>query len=84
MTDPTPDIGGEHDHGASDNTPRWVKMFGTIALVLVLLFVALQVIGGGGHGPGRHVSSGDATSDAPPASVTEDHPAPVEHGGQRP
>ena len=32
-------------------TPRWVKVFGIIALALVLLFVILMLTG---HGPGRH------------------------------
>ena len=41
-------------------TPRWVKVFGIIAIVL-LLFVLLSVFTGGGpHGPGRHASSGQA------------------------
>jgi hypothetical protein len=60
-------------------TPRWVKMFGIAVLVLVLLVVVIVVLGiGGEHGPGRHAPSGDT----PPASVTEDHIPPVEHGGQ--
>jgi hypothetical protein len=33
------------------STPRWVKVFGIIALALVLLFVILMLTG---HGPGRH------------------------------
>jgi hypothetical protein len=41
-------------------TPRWVKVFGIIAIVL-LLFVLLNVLTGGGpHGPGRHASSREA------------------------
>jgi hypothetical protein len=36
-------------------TPRWVKVFGIIALVLVLLFVFLMFTRGpGGHGLGDH------------------------------
>jgi hypothetical protein len=38
-------------------TPRWVKVFGIIALVVVLLFVILMVTrgpGGRGHTPSRH------------------------------
>lgn len=38
-------------------TPRWVKIFGIIALVLVLLLVIMMLIGGGDHGPGRHTRS---------------------------
>ncbi len=55
-------------------TPRWVKVFGIIALVLVLLVVVMLVTGrGGNHGPGRHSPSGDAG--APPSNVPEDHMA---------
>ncbi|MDP9478690.1 MAG: hypothetical protein M3R38_23910 [Actinomycetota bacterium] len=69
MADPSPDAG----------TPRWVKVFGITAIVLVLLFVGLMLFGGGNHGPGRHAPSGDAGGQAPPPSVTEDH-APPEGG----
>lgn len=35
--------------------PRWVKVSGIVAVVLVLLFVLLKITGvGGQHGPGRH------------------------------
>lgn len=38
--------------------PRWVKVFGVIVLVVVLVFVILLVTRGpGGHGPGRHTTS---------------------------
>lgn len=47
-------------------TPRWVKVLGIIALVLVLLFVAMMFVGGGEHGPGRHAPSGDAGGQALP------------------
>jgi hypothetical protein len=50
-------------------TPRWVKVFWSIALVVLLLFVLMMLTGGPGrHGPGRHMS---------PAGVTE-------RGEQRP
>jgi hypothetical protein len=40
--------------------PRWVKVAGVVAAVLVLVFVALMVFGvGGDHGPGRHTSIGE-------------------------
>ena len=38
-------------------TPSWVKVFGIIALVVVLLFVVL-LLAPGSHGPGRHMSRG--------------------------
>jgi hypothetical protein len=50
-------------------TPRWVKVFGIIAIVVVVLFVVLQFIGGG-HGPGRHLPSA-TTNNTSPANVTE-------------
>ncbi len=66
MAEPSPypeagdDAGVERDAGAATGTPRWVKVFGIIALVLVLLFVIFMVTGrGGGHGPGRHTPAGD-------------------------
>jgi hypothetical protein len=37
------------------DTPRWVKVFGVIALVVILLFIILMLTRGpGGHGPRRH------------------------------
>jgi hypothetical protein len=33
-------------------TPRWVKVFGIIVIVVVLLVVGLMFIGGGEHVPG--------------------------------
>ena len=54
-------------------TPRWVKVFGIIVIVLVLLVVARMFIGGGEHGPGRHAPSGDAGGQVLPSSAMEDH-----------
>lgn len=34
--------------------PRWVKVLGLVVLVVVIAFVAFQLIGEG-HGPGRHM-----------------------------
>ena len=42
--------------------PRWVKIFGIIALILAVLVVVRLLIGGG-HGPGRHF--GGRTNTAP-------------------
>ena len=39
------------DHRSSTGAPRWVKLFGVIAIVLVLLFVVLHLTG---HGFGHH------------------------------
>ena len=37
-------------------TPRWVKVFGLIALVLVLLFAIVILTDPGRHGPRRHIA----------------------------
>ncbi|MEJ7772391.1 MAG: hypothetical protein WKF51_10860 [Geodermatophilaceae bacterium] len=40
--------------------PRWVKISGIAAIILVLLFVIMLLSGvGGEHGPSRHSQSGD-------------------------
>lgn len=81
-----PDAGDETrvepDRGSTTGTPRWVKVFGAIALVVVALVVILLVFGGGGHGPGRHTAGSSTTSETP-----ESHTGPpprVTHGEQRP
>lgn len=38
------------------STPRWVKVFGIIAIVLVLLFGILHLTGNSLGGPGRHTT----------------------------
>jgi len=59
MTDP--DTRARADPGSTVGPPRWVKVFGAIALVMIVLFVVVLLIGGGEHGPGRH-SPGTASS----------------------
>jgi hypothetical protein len=78
MTDPPryPDSNSETgddtrmrpDRGSTTSTPRWVKVFGIIVGVVVVLFVILLFTrGSGGHGPGMH-GGGDTLL----ASITED------------
>jgi hypothetical protein len=65
------------------STPRWVKVFGIIALVVVLLFLIMMFTRGpgGGHGPSRHIRSGDTGGQTPLSSITEhDIPAKGGHG----
>ena len=54
------DTGSGPDRGSTTGTPRWVKAFGIIMAVLVLLFVVVLLFGGpsGGHGPDRHTPTG--------------------------
>jgi hypothetical protein len=40
--------------------PRWVKVSGIIAIILILLLVAVTFIGVEGHGLGRHAPPGEA------------------------
>ena len=50
----TRDQEGSH-HPAYPGTPRWVKVFGIIAIGLILLIVIIVFTGvGGPHSPGRH------------------------------
>lgn len=76
MADPPPWPDTKPHIGDDTTTPRWVKVFGIIVGVVILLFVILLVTRGpGDHGPGRHISGGDT----PPSSVTEHAP-----GGRTP
>lgn len=65
------------DPSSASGMPRWVKVFGIIGIVLVILVgIALAT----GHGPGRHGPSLHDPADEP--SVTEQHTPPV--GGHEP
>ena len=61
-------------HYPDTGTPRWVKVAGIIALVLVVLVVVMVVTGRGGHGPGCHMPGSDTSGGhtGPPSGVT--HP----------
>jgi hypothetical protein len=60
----------EPGHGSASGTPRWVKVFGIIALVLALLFV-ISLLAGARHGPGMHTPSSDAGGYSWQSSVAE-------------
>lgn len=49
------DAGAGSGFGSATSAPRWVKVFGVIVLVLLVL-VGIMMLGGG-HGPGSHMSS---------------------------
>lgn len=42
--------------------PRWAKVSLLIAGAIIVLFVVLQLVGGGDHGPGRHTGGDDPAS----------------------
>jgi predicted small lipoprotein YifL len=50
-------------------TPRWVKVLGSLALLLAVLLVVAMLAGGGQHGPGRHAPSDGAGGHAAPAGL---------------
>jgi hypothetical protein len=72
MTDLPPNSDRSQDIGTRPGTPRWVKVFGIIVIVLVLLFV-ISLLAGVRHGPDMHTPSGDAGGHTPIFSVMEDY-----------
>jgi hypothetical protein len=81
MAEPPRDAeaGVESDRRSTTGTPRWVKVFGIVALALVVAFVVLQLAGvGGRHGPGRHLPGDDAPAGntPPPGTITGTHTGP--------
>lgn len=69
MADPPtdPDTGTDPRDFVPTGAPRWVKVSGIIAIVLVLLIVIVMLASGGRHGPGRHLRSGDNGGHRPPS-----------------
>ena len=67
----------EPGHRSTRGTPRWVKVFGIIALVLVLLFI-ISLLAGVRHGPGLHTPLGDPCGST--ASPVSQHTASSSHG----
>ncbi|MBI3967081.1 MAG: hypothetical protein HY329_15710 [Chloroflexi bacterium] len=64
------DIGVMADDGSTAGTPLWVKLFGIVALVLVVLFAVLH-LSGAGFGPGSHLPSSAAGGHLPRSSSPE-------------
>jgi hypothetical protein len=62
MVDPPDDADTPLDRELPAGTPRWVKVFAAIALVVVVLFVVVLLVRGGDHGPGRHGGSSTDTT----------------------
>jgi hypothetical protein len=43
-------------------TPRWVKVGGIVALLMIVLVVLVMAMAGGDHGPMRHILSAGGTN----------------------
>ena len=77
MADLPPYRDSSDDTGVRPATPRWVKVFGIIVIILVLLGGIIMFTGiGGQHGPGRHMPSGGSGGQIPPSSVIKDYTPP--------
>ena len=59
MTDSPPD--GHDVRGTAPGIPRWVKISGLVVAALIVLLVAVMLLAGGDHGPGRHMSMASIT-----------------------
>jgi hypothetical protein len=57
-------------------TPRWVKVSGVIALVVIVLLAVMLFASRGGHGPGRHAPGVDESGrhTGPPPGITHQQP----------
>ena len=64
-----PDTGDVPDRESPPGTPRWVKIAGIIALVVVVLFV-ISLLAGVRHGPGLHTPSSGSGGQTMPTMVT--------------
>ena len=64
---------------SANSLPFWVKLFGIIALILILLLGILHF--SGGHGPGSHMTAGEMGSATMPASMMTESTPPSENGG---
>ena len=56
------------DRETPPRTPRWVKVFAIIVLVVVLLFV-ISLLAGVRHGPGLHTPSSGSGGQTMPTMV---------------
>lgn len=71
MTSPT-------DPATPHRTPRWVKVFAIVGVILVvLLILVLKGVFGEGHGPGRHL--GDRSRPAANIGAPADAAGAAEH-----
>lgn len=51
------------DRGSSGGIPRWLKLLAIIVAIGALLFIAVQVMGGGGHERPSHSGAGNSVTE---------------------
>jgi hypothetical protein len=65
------------DTGDAPGTPRWVKVFAIIAVVVLLVIVIMMFTGvGGDHGPSRHIAPSNVTDIQAPSADRGGHSSP--------
>ena len=68
-------VSGESE--VTTGMPRWAKVFAIVAAIVLVLFLAVFLLGGGEHGPQRH---GGDSGDTPSPSTSHQPP----EGGHTP
>ena len=68
------DTGVKTGRGSPPGIPLWVKVFGIVTLVLVLLVIIMMFASGGSHGPGRHIPSSGAGDQISPIAYRVQEP----------
>lgn len=43
------------DSESPPGVPRWVKVFGVVTVIVILLAIVVMILAGGKHGSGRHL-----------------------------
>lgn len=66
----THDADVSHGRASPYPTPRWVKVFGVLAFIVIVIFAALHLAGG----RMGHMAHGDMNAHAPPAEHDQHRP----------
>jgi hypothetical protein len=67
--------------GSPPGIPRWVKLSALVVAVLVVVGIAIMLLAGGDHGPGRHAGDGALPAVHAALEVTLPIRAPLPAGG---
>ena len=61
----------EPDSKDDRGVPRWVKLIGLAVILVLAVMIAVMLLAGGQHGPGRHLSSLGVATTSPPLSAVD-------------